>query len=449
MKSLFGTDGIRGITNQYPMTPWIALKVGIALGKLLKGGRVIIGKDTRLSGYIFEYAISSGLCSTGLDVYLVGPFPTPGIAFLVPDMRVEAGIVVSASHNPFYYNGIKIFGKDGYKISDEVEDEIENFIKNGGEDPSILANPRNTGKAYRLKESAGRYIEFLKNTLPKGTRLKGIKIVIDCANGATYRIAQMLFDELGAEVITINAEPDGLNINEGCGATDPTSLKEAVLKYGADAGFAFDGDGDRCIAVDEKGRILNGDDILAICGDFLLKKGKIEKRGVVVTHASTIGIEKFFHKRGCQVIRTDIGDRYVVEAMLKNGFQIGGEKSGHTVFLNYSTTGDGLLTSLQVLNVMVNEDKPLSILSSSFEKPCEFSIDIPVKTKIPLEKIEGYEKFKREMDSKIKNGRIYIRYSGTEQKLRVLAEGYDEENVEMVGKEIKEFFLKNLDIQEE
>jgi len=449
MKSLFGTDGIRGITNQHPMTPWVTLKVGMAMGKLLKSGRVIIGKDTRLSGYIFEYALSSGLCATGLDVYLVGPFPTPGIAFLVPAMRVEAGIVVSASHNPFYYNGIKIFGKDGYKISDETEQEIENFIKSGGEDVSILATPRNTGKAFRLKEAAGRYIEFLKNTLPKGVRLKGIKVVIDCANGATYRIAPMLFDELGAEVVVINAEPDGLNINEGCGATEPSSLREAVLKYGADVGFAFDGDGDRCIATDEKGKILNGDDILAICGDFLLKRKLIEKRGVVVTHASTIGIERFFNERGCEVVRTEIGDRYVVEAMLKHGFQLGGEKSGHTVFLNYSTTGDGLITSLQVLNAMINEGAPLSVLSSIFEKPYEFSIDIPVRTKIPLEKIKGYDRFKKEMDSKLNSGRIHIRYSGTEPKLRILVEGYDEENVNSVGKEIREFFLKNLDLAEE
>jgi len=449
MKSLFGTDGIRGITNQHPMTPWIALKVGMAIGKLLRSGKVIIGKDTRLSGYIFEYAISSGLCATGLDVYLVGPFPTPGIAFLVPAMRVEAGIVVSASHNPFYYNGIKIFGKDGYKISDEIEKEIENFVKSGGEDESILATPRNTGKAFRLKEAVGRYIEFLKNTLPKGVRLKGIKVVIDCANGATYRIAPMLFDELGAEVIVINAEPDGLNINEKCGATDPSSLREAVLKYGADVGFAYDGDGDRCIAVDEKGKILNGDDILAICGDFLLKKGLMEKRGIVVTYASTIGLERFFKGRKCEVIRTEIGDRYVVEAMLKYGLQLGGEKSGHTVFLNYSTTGDGLITSLQVLNVMINENSPLSMLSSIFEKPYEFSIDLPVRTKIPFEKIKDYDRFKKEMDSKIEDGRIHIRYSGTEPKLRILVEGYDREKVNNVGNEIKEFFIKNLDLAEE
>lgn len=448
MKSLFGTDGIRGITNQHPMTPSIALKVGIVMGRLLKSGRVIIGKDTRLSGYIFEYALSSGLCATGLDVYLVGPFPTPGIAFLVPAMRVSAGIVVSASHNPFYYNGIKIFGKDGYKLPDEIELEIENFIKRG-EDLSVLASPRNTGKAFRLKESVGRYVEFLKNTLPKGTRLNGIKVVIDCANGATYKIAPMLFDELGAKVIAINAEPDGLNINEGCGATNPSSLREAVLKYGAAAGFAFDGDGDRCIAIDEKGKILNGDDILAICGDFLLRKGGIEKRGVVVTDVSTIGIDRFFNERGCKVIRTEVGDRYVVEAMLKHGFQLGGEKSGHTVFLNHSTTGDGLITSLQVLNVMVNENSPLSILSSTFEKPYEFSADIPVKSKLPLEKIKGYEKFMKDMNSKINSGRILIRYSGTEPKLRILVEGSDEENVNTVGREIREFFLKNLEPQEE
>lgn len=448
MNSLFGTDGIRGITNQYPMTPMVALKVGMAVGKALNRGKVIIGKDTRLSGYIFEYALSAGLCATGNDVYLVGPFPTPGIAFLVPDMRADAGIVVSASHNPFFYNGIKIFGADGFKIHDEMEREIEEFVKKE-ECAECLSGPKNTGRSFRLKEAVGRYIEFLKGTIPRGMKFKKFKIVIDCANGATYRIAPMLFDELGADVIPINVQPNGVNINEGCGATNPLSLVETVLKYGADAGFAFDGDGDRCIAVDEKGKILNGDDIIALCGDYLLKKGIMGKKGVVITHASSIAIDRFFKEREVEVVRTEIGDRYVVEAMIKGGYIFGGEKSGHIVFLTHSTTGDGLITSLQILKIMMEEDSPLSHLSSIFEKCYEKSIDIPVKSKIPLEKINGYKEFMREMNSMVKNGRILVRYSGTESVLRILVEGYDRDIVEIASREIEEFFLKNLKNMEE
>lgn len=447
MGVLFGTDGIRGIANKYPMTPWVALEVGIAVGAIYSrnGGRVIIGKDTRLSGYVFEYALTSGVCSAGANVYLVGPFPTPGIAFLVLSMRADAGIVVSASHNPFYDNGIKIFNSKGFKLSQEEEERIEELVEDREKLSQLLSSPRDIGKTFRLKEAGGRYIEFLKGTLPQGFKLDGVKVVVDCGNGATYWIAPLLFEELGAKVIGINISPDGFNINEG-GAINPDRLVEEVIKHGADVGFAYDGDGDRCIVVDEKGGKHDGDEIMALCGNYMLKNGYLKPKGVVITVQSNSALEEFFKANGCEVVRTKVGDRYVVEGLLEKGFVFGGEKSGHIVFLKNSTTGDGLLTSLKVLNVAIDEGKPLSELFSKFSLYPECMINLRVKRKVPLEEIDGANKFIADIGKELRGrGRVLVRYSGTEPLLRIVVEAESYKKAEELAKELESFFIKKFE----
>lgn len=447
MERLFGTDGIRGIANKYPMTPWVALEVGMAVGAIYSqnGRRVVLGKDTRLSGYVFEYALTSGLCSTGVDVYLVGPFPTPGVAFLVSSMRASAGIVVSASHNPFYDNGIKIFNSDGFKLSQDEEERIEELVRDGEELSRLLTSPREIGKTFRLKEAGGRYIEFLKNTLPRGFKLDGVRVTVDCGNGATYWIAPLLFEELGADVVCINTSPDGFNINEG-GATNPARLIEEVIKHKADVGFAYDGDGDRCIIVDERGEKHDGDEIMALCGSYMLKKGELQPKGVVFTVQSNSALEEFFKMNGCKVIRTKVGDRYVVEELLKNKFMFGGEKSGHIVFLRNSTTGDGILTSLNVLKVAMDEGRTISELFSNFTLYPECMVNLRVRRKIPIAEIEGAEEFIANVEKTLGGkGRVLVRYSGTEPILRIVVEAESDTKAQLLAKELESFFIRKFE----
>ena len=354
-KKLFGTDGIRAAANVPPMTPDIVLRVGQALGYLIKKRspkvahpKVVIGKDTRLSGYMVELALTSGLNSMGIHVQLVGPLPTPGIGFLARNMRASAGIVISASHNPFYDNGIKIFGHDGFKISSEMEMEIEKLVFETDMEP-FLAERTKLGRTKRIEDATGRYIVDIKNTFPIHETLDGLRIVLDCANGAAYKVAPLVFRELGAEVIILGDQPNGFNVNDKVGALYPKGMMSAVTKYRADVGISLDGDADRAVMADEKGKLINGDHILAMTAIHLKNKGRLPKKTIVVTHMSNFGLDKLMKKEGIQIVRTDVGDRSVIHEMRKNGYTLGGEQSGHIIFLEHSTTGDGCVAALNVL----------------------------------------------------------------------------------------------------
>ena len=393
-KKLFGTDGIRGRANQFPTTPDIALKVGQALGVLLKDKypkekqhTVLIGKDTRLSGYMLEQALASGLNSMGVWVQLTGPLPTPGIGFLAQNMRVSAGVVISASHNPYYDNGIKIFFADGFKISSQEEKKIEELVFS----KALKTTEREVGRTRRIIDAAGRYIVFAKNSFPKEQSLKGIKIVLDCANGSTYKVAPAIFKELGAEIIAINNQPDGFNINREAGALFPEKIAESVLKHKANVGLSLDGDGDRLIMTDEKGRILNGDHILGICAMYLKSQNRLPNGKAVITHLSNSGLEESLAPHGISFIRTDVGDRNVVEVMRKNNIQLGGESSGHIVFLNHSTTGDGCIAGLNVLSAMKQKDKKLSNLRDQIKEKPQVFMKTNVRRKVKLESVPGIQ----------------------------------------------------------
>jgi phosphoglucosamine mutase len=369
-RRLFGTDGIRGLANHDPMTPEMSLKLGKALTYTLRQGKnstkkptIVIGKDTRLSGYIFEQALSSGIASMGADVFLVGPLPTPAIAFITVSMRADAGIVISASHNPYEDNGIKIFDRYGYKLPDEKEIEIENLIWNGDE-KLMNSPPDEIGKAFRIDDAPGRYVVFAKNSFPNNLTLEGIKIVLDCANGAAYKVAPLIFKELGAEVITIGVNPNGKNINTDCGSLNPALLREKVLETGADLGIALDGDADRVIFCDEKGELVDGDKIIAICAREMIEKGTLKGNAVITTLMSNMALEIYIKDQGIEFIRTQVGDRYVVEEMRARKANLGGEQSGHIIFLDHTTTGDGTLAALQVLGIMKTKEKSLSELAT-------------------------------------------------------------------------------------
>src|SRR5512133_629612 len=366
MRKLFGTDGVRGVANTHPMTTEMAMQLGRAAAYIFKKDnrrhRIVIGKDTRLSGYMLENALVAGICSMGVDVMLVGPLPTPGIAFIASSMRADAGVVISASHNPYQDNGIKFFSADGFKLPDELELKIEDLIFTNKID-SLRPIASEVGKAYRIDDAKGRYIVFLKNTFPRDLDLKGLKIVLDCANGAAYKVAPAVLEELGAEVIAVGVSPNGTNINAGCGSTHPEVIAKAVREHRAHVGIALDGDADRAIFVDEFGNEVDGDHIMAICGLEMLKAGTLAKQTVVATVMSNMGLDIALRKAGGSVVKTAVGDRYVVEEMLRGGYTLGGEQSGHMIFLEHNTTGDGMISALQVLAIMQRSRKPLSELA--------------------------------------------------------------------------------------
>jgi phosphoglucosamine mutase len=450
MRKLFGTDGIRGKANIYPMVTEIALSLGKAISLIFRNSgkqKILIGKDTRLSGYMIESALVSGICSMGGDAYIVGPLPTPGIAFLTGNMRVDAGVVISASHNPYEDNGIKIFSSDGYKLPDRKEEEIENFIFQNNFDEYLPASDE-IGRAYRIDDAIGRYVVYLKTTFPKDLDLKSLKIVLDCANGATYKVAPEVFYELGADIITIGTNPDGKNINKECGSTNTRKLRATVISKGADLGIAFDGDGDRVIVVDENGEEIDGDYIIGICAKFLKENNQLTNNGVVITPMSNIGFEKFLKKNKINIVKSGIGDRYVVEEMLKGNYILGGEPSGHIIFRDYNTTGDGILTALQLLKVMLTYNKNASDIKKLFLKYPQILRNVPVKDKIPLKNIPGFENKVKEFKKTLNdNGRILIRYSGTEKKLRIMLEGEDNGLIKNMADELEgmvtDYFEKN------
>lgn len=439
-KRYFGTDGIRGRANRSPMTPEIAMRVGMAVGMSFQRGsyrhRVVVGKDTRLSGYMIENAMVAGFCAAGMDVFLLGPIPTPGVAMLVRSLRADIGVMISASHNPYYDNGIKLFGPDGYKLSDEIESRIEQLLDQDVE--IALADADALGRAKRIDGVHDRYIEFAKRTLPRSMSLSGLRIVIDCANGAGYKVAPAALWELGAEVIAINDEPNGLNINENCGSTHPLGLSKKVHELRADVGIALDGDADRVVMVDETGAVIDGDQLMALIAESWHQNGRLAGGGVVATVMSNLGLERYLESLGLSLHRTKVGDRYVVEHMRAHGFNVGGEQSGHVVLSDFSTTGDGLVSALQVLACIKRAGKPASEVCRKFEpvpqllKNVRFSGGAPLESKLVKSAIE---------DARArlgKSGRLVIRPSGTEPLIRVMAEADDSALVEQVVNEIVE-----------
>jgi len=446
-RRLFGTDGIRGVANQHPMTAEMALALGRAVAEHFRQRgqrcRVVIGKDTRLSGYMFESALEAGIVSAGADVMLVGPLPTPAIAFITSSMRADAGVVISASHNPFQDNGIKIFGPDGFKLPDDVELEIERRIVDP--DPLTPGPEPRIGKAVRLDDSEGRYVQFLKHTFPKDRTLDGIRIVVDCANGASYRVAPQVFEELGAEVTALSVEPDGRNINDDCGALHPEKAAAEVRRTKAAIGISLDGDADRVILTDENGEVVDGDHILAILGTHLIAQGKLPGNTVVATVMSNLGLERALAAHQGKLLRTAVGDRYVVEAMREGGFVFGGEQSGHIVFLDEATTGDGLLAALQVLSIMVQEGRSLSDLARLMTRYPQVLLNFAVARKVPLDSLPpvmaAIAKVERALGQ---DGRVLVRYSGTEAKARVMIEGVDEPSIRMYAEDIAECLRTSL-----
>ena len=441
MKKIFGTDGVRGTANAYPMIAEIALRLGQGLACLVKKNkrfrnRIVIGKDTRLSGYIFENAISAGICSMGVDVLLLGPLPTPGVAFITTSMRADAGVVISASHNPFYDNGIKFFGNDGFKLCDEKERELEEFVAAGEID---VERPvaEGIGKAFRIDDAGGRYVVYLKNTFPRELRLDGIKIVLDCANGAAYKVAPLVFEELGAQVILEGIAPDGKNINDNCGSLHHGVISSRVKVESAHIGIALDGDADRVIVVDEKGELIDGDHIMAICARRMIEKETLNKNTLVSTVMSNVGLEHAMKRMGGHLLRTGVGDRFVVEEMKRGGYNLGGEQSGHLIFLDYGTTGDGVMAALQLLAVMVDEGKSLSMLSNIMESLPQVLVNVELNRKIPIDESKAIT---RHMDTIIKHlgddGRLFVRYSGTEPKLRIMIEGQDDDEIKTMANEL-------------
>lgn len=438
-KRLFGTDGIRGKANHPPMTGEIAFEVGRASAYVLKkkNGRdiILIGKDTRLSGYMLESALTSGICSMGVNVILVGPMPTPGIAFATRSLRADAGIVISASHNPYDDNGIKFFSSDGFKLPDSIEEEIEKAIFSK-KLKDIRPDGVGIGKAYRVDDAAGRYIEYVKSTFPKGMTLEGIRIVVDCANGSAYKITPHVLSELGADVIAINNKPDGININADCGSTYPEVLQRSVIENKADVGIAHDGDADRTILCDEKGQLVDGDKIMAICAVSMKKEGILNKDTVVATVMSNIGLENFLKKAGIDIIRTRVGDRYVVEEMLKRGCNLGGEQSGHIVFLDHNTTGDGAITALQVLSIMCKTGKRLSEISSPITIYPQVLVNVKVTGRRSLDEFPEIKRAIRKAEKNLNGGRILVRPSGTEPKIRIMVEGEDMDEIRTIADEL-------------
>ncbi|MBL7715756.1 MAG: phosphoglucosamine mutase [Bdellovibrionales bacterium] len=469
MGKLFGTDGIRGMANQYPMTGEVAMAVGRAVAHVLQNSpeiqgktsvpvglkaleskkpvrrlKIVVGKDTRLSGYMIENALASGICSMGADCILIGPVPTPGVAFVTQSMRADAGIMISASHNPFHDNGIKIFSANGYKLPDELEDQIEKLVL-GNEMEKVRPTSDYVGKAFRIDDVHGRYIVFLKSLFPQDLDLMGVRIALDCANGAAYKIAPLVFEELGAEVIRRGVSPNGLNINDKCGALHPEAIAAAAVEFRADIGISLDGDGDRCILSDENGEIVDGDQIIGLCALEMNREGTLKKKTVVTTPMSNMGLEVTLKENGIQMVRAQVGDRYVVETMRKNGYNLGGEQSGHVVFLDQSTTGDGIVAALKVLESMRRTGKKLSELKKQIKLFPQVREDIKVSRKDPFDQFPEIKKLITEAENELKDrGRVFVRYSGTESLARVMVEGEELSNIQKIAKRIAGSIQKHL-----
>ncbi len=444
-RKYFGTDGIRGTANQGAMTPEIALRLGKAAGRYFKSSpyrrhNVVIGKDTRLSGYTLEPALVAGFTSVGMDVTLFGTIPTPGVAMMTRSLRADLGVMISASHNKFEDNGLKLFGPDGYKLSDEIELEIEALM----DEPldHNLAAPGELGRTHRMDEASSRYIEIVKATFPRRLRLSGLRIVVDCANGAAYNVAPTALYELGAEVIPLGVKPDGFNINEEVGSTDTQALKTAVHKYRADIGIALDGDADRCIIIDEKSNEIDGDQLIALIAQQWQKAGKLSKPGVVTTVMSNLGLERYLEELGLVMERSQVGDRYVVEKMRAEGYNLGGEQSGHVVLSDFSTTGDGMIAALQILAALVESDKPLSEIANVFTPAPQKLINVRFGDNDPLENANIKALIKKVDKNLGKSGRLLIRKSGTERLVRVMAEAEDKDHTMAAAEEIAEAIRK-------
>ncbi len=437
-RKYFGTDGIRGLANSSPMTSEIAMKVGMAAGKIFVNGdhrhRVVIGKDTRLSGYMIESALVTGFTAAGMDVFQLGPMPTPAVAMLTRSLRADLGVMISASHNPYEDNGIKLFGPDGYKLSDQKELEIEALID--GDLAPLLAPPADIGRAKRIDSAQERYIEFAKRTLPRNIRFDGLRVVVDCANGAAYQVAPAALWELGAEVITLGVEPNGFNINKDCGSTAPKILCEKVREMRADIGIALDGDADRVLITDETGQVIDGDQLMAVVAESWLQRGRLSGGGVVATVMSNLGFERYLEGLGLKLARTPVGDRYVVEYMRQHGYNVGGEQSGHIVLSDFATTGDGLVAALQILSVVVQSGKPVSEICNRFNPLPQVLKNVRYKQGQPLDDETVRQVISNSKDKLGKQGRLVIRPSGTESVIRVMAEGDDAKLVGTVVKDI-------------
>jgi len=429
-RKYFGTDGMRGVANLEPMTSATVMRLGMAIAARLRQPgrhtRIAIGKDTRLSGYMFESALASGIVAMGADVWLTGPLPTPGIAFITSSMRCDAGVVISASHNPFEDNGIKVFARDGYKLPDAVEAEIEAMMDSPELD-NLRAAPSDVGYSRKIEDARGRYVVYCKSTFPSELTLDGLRIVVDGAHGAAYRVGPAVFEELGAKVTAIHTKPDGKNINRGAGALHPQTMSECVKNHDAHVGIAFDGDADRLVLCDEHGTIVDGDAVMALCATRMIKENRLAKQTLVATVMSNIGLERSLKSVGGRVVRTQVGDRYVVEEMRKHGYNLGGEQSGHLVFLDHATTGDGIVAALRVLAIMVREGIPLSELAKCMTRTPQVLINTAVDKKVPLDQLPDLQRMIADIERQLgEDGRVLVRYSGTESKVRVMIEGTDE-----------------------
>ena len=463
-RRLFGTDGIRGIANQEPMTSETSLRLGRAIahvvaddgaGKPARGAlgrkrthrrRILVGKDTRLSGYMFETALASGICSMGADVLLVGPLPTPAVAFLTRSMRADAGVVISASHNPYQDNGIKFFSSDGFKLPDEWERRMEEMVRNETYD-AHRPTATEVGKAHRIDDALGRTVDFLKGTFPGDLTLEGLKVVVDCANGAAYRVAPEVLGELGAEVVPVAVDPDGTNINLDCGSMYPEKARAALLEHGADLAVCLDGDADRALFIDERGEYLDGDEVLAMCAVEMKRAGRLPTGTVVATVMSNMGLDLALRGHGIEVLRTGVGDRYVVEAMRRDGHNLGGEQSGHLVFLDHNTTGDGCLTALQVLALMTGREKPLGELRRIMGKLPQVVVNVRVREKPPLAELARVQARIAESEHALGGrGRVLVRYSGTESLARVMLEGESEPEIRQLAEGIADAIESTLGV---
>lgn len=435
---LFGTDGVRGVANIEPVTAETSMKLGRAAAHVITGAGsnnrpsdshrpvVVVGKDTRLSGYMLESALVAGLTSLGVDVLLIGPLPTPGIAYITRSLRADAGIVLSASHNPYADNGIKFFRHDGYKLDDDIEHQIEHLVFSGKID-NIRPTADQIGKAYRIDDALGRYVEFAKASFPRDLSLEGLRIAVDCANGAAYKSSPLILRELGAAVLSYHTTPNGTNINAGCGSTRPEEIQRIVRETGADVGIAHDGDADRALLCDENGEIVDGDEIMAIAATAMLREGTLAKSTLVATVMSNAGLDECVERAGGHVLRTKVGDRYVIEAMLAHQLNVGGEQSGHMIFRDYATTGDGIVSALQILRIMVTTGQPLGQLKLCLNKFPQAQRDLRVREKPPLGSLDAVQTAIRAAEDRLAGkGRVLVRYSGTEPKVRILIEGKDQ-----------------------